>query len=89
MIEILKNSNNVIIVPYENEKLTTLKKVVNNTINEYAVVVGPEGGFDNNEIEALYQIGAHIVTLGPRILRTETAGLAVSAIILHELDELK
>lgn len=89
MIEVLNNSNKEIIVPFENEKTTTIKEVINKTINEYAIVIGPEGGFDDNEIEALYKIGAHIVTLGPRILRTETAGLVVSAIILHEMDDLK
>ena len=48
-----------------------------------AVVIGPEGGISPGEIERLQSAGAQSVTLGPRILRTETAGLcAVSCLML-------
>jgi len=43
---------------------------------DIAVVIGPEGGIDGAEIEQMQAAGAHPVTLGPRIFRTETAGLA-------------
>ncbi len=50
-----------------------------------AVVVGPESGFDPKEIEWLKKQGGQTVSLGKRTLRTETAGLAVLAIINYEL----
>ena len=46
-----------------------------------ALVVGPEGGFSDDEIDALRAGGAEPVWLGPRILRTETAGLVAAAIV--------
>jgi 16S rRNA (uracil1498-N3)-methyltransferase len=48
-----------------------------------ALLVGPEGGLSEDEIDRLAAGGADIVTLGPRILRTETAGPIAAAIIGH------
>jgi 16S rRNA (uracil1498-N3)-methyltransferase len=45
------------------------------------VLIGPEGGFSHAEAEAAKEAGAQLVSLGSRILRTETAGLVVLAII--------
>lgn len=88
MINNLNEENNII-VPYENEENLSikdgLKTVKGNKIN---LIIGPEGGFESNEIKSLEAIGASIVTLGPRILRTETAGLVASTIILYELGDL-
>ena len=47
-----------------------------------ALFVGPEGGWDPAELAALEALGCEAVTLGPRILRTETAGLAALAITM-------
>ncbi len=52
------------------------------TQKNICVFIGPEGGFSDNEIEALKQIGAEVATLGKRILRTETAPLAALVSIL-------
>jgi 16S rRNA (uracil1498-N3)-methyltransferase len=49
------------------------------------VVVGPEGGFSHGEAESAQAAGAHLLSLGSRILRTETAALAVVAILGYEL----
>ena len=49
------------------------------------VVVGPEGGFSHAEAESALAAGAHLVSLGSRILRTETAALAVVAVLGYEL----
>ena len=88
MIDILKENGNIV-VPYENEENLSikdgLKSVLDNKIN---LIIGPEGGFEEHEIQALKDIGACVVTLGPRILRTETAGLVASTIILYELGDL-
>jgi len=71
-------SHDVLIVPYENAEnygLVKLKREIP-TIKSCGILVGPEGGFSDEEIEELKENGAKIVTLGKRILRTETAGFA-------------
>lgn len=51
-----------------------------------AIVIGPEGGIDEGEAIKLKEAGAKIVSLGKRILRTETVALQVSSIIMYELE---
>ena len=51
-----------------------------------AIVIGPEGGLEENDVEYLKQNGAAIVTLGDRILRTETVALNLLSIIMYELE---
>lgn len=91
MLEKLEDID-LVIVPYENEEGTGLKKVVKEidvkNIKNAAIVIGPEGGFDEQEIEELKQIGAHIITLGPRILRTETAGFVCTSLVMYELSDI-
>lgn len=79
----------IVLVAYENEKNITLKSVLKN-IKKYkelkiAIIIGPEGGIDENEIEKLKMY--KIVTLGKRILRTETAPIVMASNILYELEE--
>ena len=50
------------------------------------IFIGPEGGFEEEEIKRAKESGAHPVTLGKRILRTETAGLAVLSILMYYLE---
>lgn len=54
---------------------------------DIAVFIGPEGGFEESEVEKAGAIGASPITLGRRILRTETAGLTVMAWIMYRLEE--
>ena len=51
-----------------------------------AVFIGPEGGFEPEEIRLLENAGARIVSLGHRILRTETAGLAAITVLMMKLE---
>ena len=51
-----------------------------------AIVIGPEGGIDEGEAIKLKEAGAKVVSLGKRILRTETVALQVSSIIMYELE---
>lgn len=51
-----------------------------------AIFIGPEGGFDQSEIDLAKESGFEIVTLGKRILRTETAGMVVLSLVMMELD---
>ena len=80
----------LVLVAYENEKINTLKneltKIKNNKKVKIAVIIGPEGGIDKAEIEQLEKYSAKIVTLGNRILRTETVALSMLSIIMYELD---
>lgn len=85
--DILKDYD-LVLVPYENEKTITLKKVLKEFPRKnlkVAIVIGPEGGFEEKEIKTLEQNNCKIVTLGNRILRTETVAIAITSIIMYEL----
>lgn len=85
----MKNNNSFIIVPYEDENKTGIKEILTTTKEkDISIIIGPEGGFSKKEIENLKQIGGNIVSLGPRILRTETAGLALISIIMYQLGDV-
>ena len=78
----------IVLVPYENEKNTTLKEILRGLPKEnlkVGIIIGPEGGFEENEIKILEQKDCKIVTLGNRILRTETVAMAMTSVILYEL----
>lgn len=80
----------IVLVPYENEKNTTLKEVLAKLPKKdlkIAIVIGPEGGFEEKEIKMLEQNNCKIITLGNRILRTETVAIAVTSVILYELSD--
>lgn len=85
-------SMDAVFVPFENEKNQGIKnfsaQIKEKHIKNAAIVIGPEGGFEDSEIEVLKGIGAYIVTLGPRILRTETAGIVCAAILLYEFSDM-
>lgn len=77
----------VVLFPYENEEKRTLKDVLRSiqpVPRSVAIVIGPEGGFSEEEAQALDQAGAHRASLGKTILRTETAGMAALAMTLYE-----
>ena len=80
----------LILVAYENESKQTLKDVLKNSqkekIKNVALVIGPEGGVDIKEIELLVQNGAKCVSLGKRILRTETAPLTLLSMLVYEFE---
>lgn len=87
----------LVIVPYENAEgfgiktlISDLKnnKVLLDDIKTIGIFVGPEGGIEEDEIIKLKEKGAYIVTLGSRILRTETAGFVASSLIQYELGDL-
>ena len=71
-----------ILVCYEGGGLPIAETVLPDD-QKIAVFIGPEGGWEESEIEALRQRGAQIITLGPRILRTETAPLAVLSVLMY------
>ena len=77
-------------VPYECEEQKTLKEVLllKPDIKTVGFIIGPEGGFDPTETEKLHESGIATVTLGKRILRTETAGEAVLAMTMYEIGDI-
>jgi 16S rRNA (uracil1498-N3)-methyltransferase len=79
------------IIPWEHEEQNSLKNLLKKTdikAEEIAIFIGPEGGFTKQEIESAQKAGAFSVSLGPRILRTETAAVVVSSIMMYELGDL-
>ena len=86
----LINEYDAIIVAYENEKDNTLKselKKLNSENLKIGIVIGPEGGFEESDVNILRENGARIVTLGNRILRTETVALNVLSIVMYEFEQ--
>lgn len=72
------------IMPYEKEENTSLRDVLeDNTVSEVSLIIGPEGGFEPEEAALARDNGIQTVTLGKRILRTETAAAAVIPIIMY------
>jgi 16S rRNA (uracil1498-N3)-methyltransferase len=80
----------VVLVPYENEKgMDATRNLIGSLTHgqSIGIVIGPEGGFSPEEIAAVdEQDNMHRISLGRRILRTETAGLATLAMVVYELD---
>ena len=59
-----------------------IKNLISNSVNKIAIFVGPEGGFEDFEVKNIINSGAKLTSLGPRILRTETAPIAALSIIM-------
>lgn len=76
------------LIAYEHERMLTLKSALTQAgaVDTLALLIGPEGGFAPEEAEALTERGARSVSLGKRILRTETAGMAMLAQALYEVE---
>ncbi|HHV97935.1 MAG TPA: 16S rRNA (uracil(1498)-N(3))-methyltransferase [Clostridiaceae bacterium] len=97
--EVIEKANkfHLSMIPYEREKDFTLryvladfkKKMLGYKKAEIAIFIGPEGGFSEKEVEAGTKAGLIPITLGPRVLRTETAALAVLSIIMYELEAME
>ncbi|MBR6514804.1 MAG: 16S rRNA (uracil(1498)-N(3))-methyltransferase [Clostridia bacterium] len=74
-----------ILIPYEKaEGMDAARKLLTEISNKgsVAVFIGPEGGFEEKEIALAGENGAHPITLGKRILRTETAGLCILSVLM-------
>lgn len=83
-------SLDVILLPYELAKgMKETKEIINNIRpgQSVGIFIGPEGGFDEGEVSLAQENGAKAITLGKRILRTETAGLTVLSVLMFALEE--
>ncbi|HWI55367.1 MAG TPA: 16S rRNA (uracil(1498)-N(3))-methyltransferase [Desulfobacteria bacterium] len=78
------------IMPWEEQKSGSIKHLLQSSLGkrDVAILIGPEGGFSPKEAEKAKEAGIQLVTLGPRIMRTETAGIVTAALVLYELGDL-
>lgn len=79
----------LLLVPYENEEGMKATVQVLNQIKsgmKIGIVIGPEGGFDKGEIDFLKSNGAVVISLGKRILRTETAAMTAVGMIMMKAE---
>lgn len=78
------------LLPYENaEGMPKTKNIIENIkpLERVAIMIGPEGGFAEEEVSLCEENGMETITLGRRILRTETAGMTVLAWIMYQLEQ--
>ena len=78
------------LIPYELEEGMEKTREILGRIKpgmQAGIYIGPEGGFDREEVEAAVKKGIHPITLGRRILRTETAGMAALSILMFQLEQ--
>lgn len=87
--------NDLNLMPYENEGKNGLKSILasfsieaRSKINKIGIWIGPEGGLEEEEVTKAKENQIHPITLGPRILRTETAGFTILALVMYELGDL-
>lgn len=90
----LKSAPGPVLMAWEAETIQSLKSALEGRSRDttdpgaVSVIVGPEGGFDHDEVELARQRNAVTIGLGNRILRSETAAVALTAAIMHQLGEL-
>lgn len=78
------------IIPYEDAKGITHSRTIVQSLKgkkHIGIFIGPEGGFEKAEIDQAMEFGIIPITLGKRILRTETAGMVVLSILMFEMEE--
>ena len=77
------------LIPYElAEDMGRTREILENLKpgQDVAIFIGPEGGFEEKEVASAVAAGAVPITLGRRILRTETAGMTVLSWLMYQLD---
>jgi 16S rRNA (uracil1498-N3)-methyltransferase len=92
--DVVSSAEGLRLLPWENEGRTTLRQELRRALAEgeeiagVSIFIGPEGGFAQEEVDQAIALGARVVSLGPRTLRSETAGIVAAAAVLYELGEL-
>ncbi len=77
-------THDLLLVPWEDARGLRMKDIAHEKaeIHDIGIVIGPEGGMTAQEVDAMVQIGAQAITLGPRILRAETAAVTAVAMAM-------
>ncbi len=87
-----KDDSTVLLFCYEGENDLSIGKILQNArengVEKYFLLIGPEGGFSLEEAQAVLEAGGHSVTLGPRILRAETAAVAAMSVVQFACGDL-
>ncbi|MDP2674269.1 MAG: RsmE family RNA methyltransferase [Dehalococcoidia bacterium] len=89
--EAVRTAPGLRLLPWEGERslgLRTYLRGVKPKLTIVCVFVGPEGGFAAEEAALAREAGCVAISLGPRILRSETAGIVAAALVMHEMGEL-
>jgi len=87
LFDIPKSDLNLIF--YENEKSLKIKNLKNNkNINSVSILIGPEGGFSENEVKIAELNNFKSIGVGPRILRSETASIAAITLLQHHFGDI-
>ncbi|WP_110953319.1 16S rRNA (uracil(1498)-N(3))-methyltransferase [Anaerosinus massiliensis] len=74
---------------YEGQADAAIKSLLTTTeAKKFLILIGPEGGFTQNEVTDCKEFGVRVVTMGPRILRTETASLAAISMVMYQNGDL-
>jgi len=77
------HSEHLILMAYERASEHGLKQLAGKQPQRVSIIIGPEGGFAPHEVESVAMIGGEIIKLGNRILRTETAAIAVLSLVQY------
>lgn len=80
----------VLLLPYECAEGMAYTRMVVSKIKpgqSVGIFIGPEGGFDGDELKLASEAECNIITLGKRILRTETAGMMLMSVIMYNMEE--
>ncbi len=89
--EAVRSAPGLLLLPWEGERAQGLRSYLRSLGDRPQVVslfIGPEGGFAEDEVRLARDAGCAPVSLGPRILRSETAGIVAAALVMHELGEM-
>jgi len=94
--EALRVASGIVLLPYEaaGDTAPSINDVLNRRVDdvfslaEASIFIGPEGGYEPAEIERAQAAGVEIVTLGDRVLRSETAGLVAATLVMQSIGEL-
>lgn len=80
----------MVLLPYENEKGISFTKELLEQIEpgkNIGIIIGPEGGFEQEEVNLAMEKNAHPLSLGKRILRTETAAIATVTLVMLQMEQ--
>lgn len=89
--EAVRSAPGLRLIPWEGERSQGLRsylRALEERPATVSLIIGPEGGFAEEEIELARGAGCVPVSLGPRILRSETAGIVAAALVMHEQGEM-
>lgn len=88
-LELMKRHEKLFVC-WEGEREVSLQQALeDDTSSNIGIVIGSEGGFDAEEVDQMREIGGKTVTLGRRIMRTETAGMSVMSAIFYDKGQMQ